>query len=365
MLMLTCMLHMLSWLLILKLIMRQTFVIGDLHFADSRPWDIESFEKFIKWFENYDFQCSKEESELILLGDCTEKATNTGRPIDMLTRFTKLALAKFSNIIVIGGNHDVKEDNEGHFQYSTQYLSHLGDVKLVYDEEIFTTKQGLVVKALPHKKTISSLEDYYNNELPKSFYDADCDLIVGHCGLFDSDYPYIAGVKLSKFKYKYAAFGHIHQRYGQMKEAYTGSVMPFRKSEETTSLPRCIKRYSQTDTGLVCSEIPIPMFRTYKRIDFNNEKPSVRKYSSDAVYVYEIMNCNDKAILASLSKDYYIIAGKSTMALKADANGESEKITSVAGLIFKDKKDAFHQMMQNMNYHFKRSTVSIVTNLLE
>lgn len=345
--------------------MKYAFVIGDLHFSNSRPWDLESFDKFINWFSNLEISFNKEDCELILLGDCTEKSVNNGQSIELLVKFIKIALNKFNNLIIIGGNHDMKENTDGSIQYSTQFLSQEKNIKLVFDEDIFISNQGFTIKALPYKKTIESIEDYYNNSLQSSFYTDNCDLLIGHINLYDKNIPYIKGLDLNKFNFKYAAFGHIHQRVGLNSKFYTGSIMPFRKSEQYTELPRCIKVYTKNNNLITESEIEIPKFRSYEKLDFSkNEKPFFKKFSSNITYIYEIFNC-DKNILNNLSKDYYVILGKS---LKIDSieleNTDASENNFIATRIFKDKKDAFLKMVKDQNLHLKRSITNVVLNLL-
>lgn len=346
--------------------MKKLFVIGDLHFSDSRPWDLESFSKFIDWFSKFDIKNKKEDSELLLLGDCTEHAVNNGRSIDLLTKFVEIALSKFDDLIVIGGNHDVKEDANGHFQYSTQYLANLGNVRLVYDEEVFTSKQGFIIKALPHKKTIQSLDDYYNNSLAADFYKAECDVFVGHIMILDKNCLYMGGIDIDKFAFKYAAFGHIHQRFGLNNKHYTGSIMPFRKSEQETSLPRCIKVYSKNNDSVSLEEVDLPTFRVYEKIDISKEKPLHKKHSTFETHIYELLNCNDKHIFESLKTDYYVMLGKNAIQDLKDLNAFNEqKNKSISASVFKNKLDAFQKMMKDSKYHFKRSTVKVLSNLLK
>lgn len=343
--------------------MKRTYVIGDVHFSDARPWDLETFSKFIDWFErDLAKDVDKENSEIIFLGDLTERAVNNGKPIEMLTKLMKIALDKFSNVIVIGGNHDMKETIDGSCYYSTQYLSQLGDVKVVLDEEQFVSKMGVKITALPHKKTIGTISSYYNKSLPEKFYNESCDLIVGHVTLYDPAFPYIDGVNLKRFHYKHAAFGHIHQRFGQNAELYTGSIMPFRKSEMATDIPRQVEIFYRESDGdkLKKTAIDIPTFRVYEKIDYNLQKPQHKKGSTFEAHIYEVFNCSS-SVVQSLSNDYYVTLGKK--ADQAEAKS-TESIASAADIVFKSKLDAFKKMIDNEHLHYKRSTMKMMNELL-
>lgn len=342
--------------------MRKTYIMGDLHFSSDRPWDLESFSNFIRWFEQWDIQNKKEESELLLEGDLTEKSVNAGIAISLLTKFIAIALQKFNNIIIIGGNHDLKIKIDGKPQYSSQYLQELGNVKLVYDEEIFDSEQGLHIIALPYKSTACPIESYYNDKLEDKFYKEQCDLITGHVSLFDSNFPYIAGIDLSKFHFKHAAFGHIHQRYGKMKQYYTGSIMPFRISEQASELSRCIKVIDENSDE---TEVTLPAFRVYHTISYSTQKDLLqhKKHSDKVVHVYKVDDCDSKDSLMSLMQDYYVIEGK----LAISSFGESvDKVSdSAMNALFKSKKEAFESMLKEKDLHLKRGTLKVMNSLFQ
>ena len=339
--------------------------MGDLHFSNLRDWDLESFENFLKWLDSYDFG-DPEQCELLQLGDATERALNDGKPIDLLTRFAAIVSKKFRKAYILGGNHCHKLDDYGVSQYSTQYLTSLDSEKFVtiYDEKVFTTVGAMTVMALPFKYTFSSLETYYNEQLPTGYYDTEVDLICGHVGIFDEDHPYIDGLKLDKFKFKNAVFGHIHQRVGKHKKLYTGSVMPFRRSEEQTELQRCIKVYDER-TGQELPEIPIPIFRTYQVVDYRNAADELKfhKNSEDGiVHVYEFKNVKkDKQVVKDQYKDFYIkfLMRNDVLGDEQDDSKENRK-----SLVFNSHWEAFQQMVKDEGLSIKRKTFAILRDVL-
>src|SRR5574344_44768 len=337
--------------------MKKLFVIGDLHFSTSRPWDYESFENFLKWFEKYDFG-KYEECELIQLGDVTEKGTNTGTPMEMMTEFFSSALKRFNHIYVLGGNHCHKLVNDTS-QFVTQYLPLMSDnISVIYDEKEFMTDSGMNVLALPYKHTDIGIEKYYNECLDKSMYENQHDLICGHVCLYDDSMKYIPGVDLKKFKYRYASFGHIHSRIGKNAKYYTGSVMPFKTSEEFTELPRCIKVFTKEKE---LDEIKLPTFRHYQVIDFNKESPQNKKFSGDIVYIYELSNCRNKSSAKELYKNYYFKFGQiENISLN---EGDFTKL-ELTKKLFDNNFTAFQKMCEEQNLQFKRKTQILIRQLL-
>lgn len=340
--------------------MKKLFVIGDMHFSTSRPWDEESFKNFLDWYDKQEFG-PFEDCELLQLGDVTEKATNTGKPFEMLTSFFEMSLRKFSKIYVLGGNHCHKWVTEkGESQYVTQYLPYMSNrIKVIFEEEIFDAIDGLKVLALPHKHVVTTIEDYYNNNLPSVYYETPVDLICGHTGIFDKAFPYISGLMLDKFNFKFAAFGHIHNRWGSNKKMYTGSIMPFRKGEQNCELPSCIKVFTK-DAEL--DEIQLPQFRSYETIDFRNTKPTYKKFSDKVVHIYELDNCRDKNSAKIMYNDYYFKFGKIT---EVEAvNSENGAIENSVIKVFDNYYDAFQKMCKEKGITFKRKTHTLLKDLL-
>lgn len=339
--------------------MKKLFAIGDMHFSDARPWDQESFEKFLDWFKSYDFG-PKEDCELLQLGDVTEKAFAFGGTSSLLTRWAVICTQKFSKIYILGGNHCLKYDTEKNVSfYSSSFLKEIDDsFHLIYDETEFTALDGkLKILALPFKYTASSIENYYNEQLDEHFYKTKYDIICGHLGLWDKKWPSIDGLKLNKFNYNYAAFGHIHNPCGTYSRFYTGSIMPFRKSEEKCETPRKIMVFTENKDY---SEILLPAFRQYHLLDYKTEKPKHKKHSDKIVHVYEFVNCKDQNLI-ELNSDYYV--KKTTHQKSEEIVFESNKDT--ASVLDEDDFKVLEQMCKDQNIILKRKTKALLKELLQ
>ena len=339
--------------------MKRLFVIGDMHFSDARPWDQESFEKFLDWFEIYNFG-AKEDCELLQLGDVTEKAFAFGGTSSLLARWAVICIKKFSKIYVLGGNHCLKYDTEKNISfYSSSCLREIdSSFNLIYNETEFTALNGkLKILALPFKYTASSIETYYNEQLPKHFYETEYDILCGHEGIWDKKWPNVDGIKLDKFKFKFAAFGHIHNPYGTYSRFYTGSIMPFRKSEEKCDTPRKIMVFTEDKDY---DEVILPIFRQYHLLDYKKDKPEYKKYSDKIVHVYEFTNCKDQNLM-ELNSEYYV--KKSTYQKGEEIIFEANEET--ASILSEDDFTILEQMCKEQNIVLKRKTKALLKELLQ
>ena len=80
------------------------YIIGDLHFTNSHEWDKVCFNRFISYFSELNVEPN---SHLLILGDVTDKKINDSQTTDYVSNFFSVALEKFIQIHVIGGNHDM------------------------------------------------------------------------------------------------------------------------------------------------------------------------------------------------------------------------------------------------------------------
>jgi len=325
------------------------FVIGDMHLSTSRDWDREIFNKFIRWFSDTDFG-NPEECELLQLGDVTERSSNLGDTIEFVMRFFQIASKKFKTIYVLGGNHCHKNVHDVS-QYSTKFLWHLNNVKLIYKEEIFNTENGFHILALPYRRVEGKiLDDYYSNELPEEFYKTKVDLICGHVALKEPK-TFYGGINISKFHSKFRAFGHIHSRNGLYKDDYVGSILPFKIDEEKTELPRIIKIIEKNKTG----QLEIPIFVKYEHLRFG-ETPKV--FDDNITRIYTIVNCKN----IQQAKNHYprlFIRGvekiQNNISVKA-----GEKVEH-----FISPLHALDNLLQETKMIIKRKTLSLLKSLLE
>jgi hypothetical protein len=346
------------------MISKQLFVLGDLHFNLARDWDSEAFNKFIKWFEEYDFG-NYELSELLQLGDVVEKASNLGDTLELVTIFFDIACKKFSKIYILGGNHCHRLSRDKS-QYATQYLRLIGaqhskgrvsQIETIYDEKIFYTKNLFHIIALPYKRVNGKiLDDYYSNNLPSQFYKTKADLLCGHVAIKEQK-TFYGGINISKFATTNYAFGHIHSRNGIYKKLYTGSVMPFKIDEENSELERCIKVFTKDEHDkIIESEIIIPKFIKYDKIQFE-QTPEFKKNSDDQVHIYTVTNCKNVQQAKSFYSDYYIRGVEKTpVSLTINANSQEK--------IFLTPLEALASMLKEIKVPIKRKTLSLLKSIL-
>ncbi len=330
------------------------YLLGDLHFTNSHEWDEICFNKFIDYFSNLEVEA---DSSLLLLGDISDKKINDSQTITYISHFFAVALTKFKMIYVVGGNHDMHKDSFKKIHYTTQFVKYFNPEKihLIYDEEILDI-DDLKVMALPHKETTLGIEEYYNSELDNKFYSTQVDLLVGHLNIYDEKMPIAEGLDIHKFNYKTAYFGHVHSRIGSYAQNYTGSIMPFKKSENDTTLPRCIAKITKNKV----EEIPLPIFKVFKTLDISKELPDHKK-TDEPTTVYDFVNCNDETV-ESLRKDYFIRYEKDALEINEEIINEQD--ANIVEQMFSNFYEAYTQMCKDLDIHPKRSVNSLVKSLL-
>lgn len=339
--------------------MKKIYFLGDCHFSSSRPWDEESFNKFLDWYDNYDFG-PKEESELVQLGDLTEKKTLSGKTSEFLQRWLDISSKKFSTVYVIRGNHCYDKDND---ETAISFIEKQKEIKnchIIYDETIFTTPFGFKLKCLPFKKAVQPLDEYYNKYLPNNFYSEDADILCGHVAVYAKD-SFFGGVDRTKFVSKFRAFGHIHNRLGECAEDYCGSIMPFKVREDIQDLPRVIKVYSKDSDVIEEKPIELPIFREYSVFELKPDQyPEFKKNSDKTVHVYTINDYKNSAVLESYLKDYYYRIGKpSKIENSVIENNIAETI-----LTSKKPTEYFDDYLSECESKPSRSVVKLVKSLL-
>lgn len=339
--------------------MKKIYFLGDCHFSSSRDWDIESFTKFLDWYEDYDFG-NFDEIELVQLGDLTEHKKLSGETINLLQRFINATTKKFSNTWVIRGNHCYDKDSHETAISFIEKQKDINNIHIIYDEQIFTTPLGFKLKCLPHKEPVQPLVDYYNSYLPDCFYTEDADILCGHIAIYEKD-SFFGGIDKKKFKAKYLVFGHIHNRVGECSEDYTGSIMPFKVKEDVEDLPRVIKVFSLDKEVKEEESIELPKFRIYESFDLApNSYPKNKKYSEGPVTVYTINNYKNSSILADLLQDYYYRIGKPAKA----ENSVIENNIAETTFTSKTPKEYFEDYISECEAKPSRSVVKLVKSLL-
>jgi len=337
--------------------MEQLNVLGDLHFGCSHDWDREAINKFIDWFESFDFG-KFEENELIQLGDIVDKSSNLGDTIEYVTRFFKIACKKFKKIYVLGGNHCHKLYKEKS-QYASAFLKHIGEynqIETVFKESLILTPNNFHVIMLPYKRVNGKLlDEFYSDELSSKFYDTQADLLCGHVGIKEPK-SFFGGISLNRFKTKRYAFGHIHSRNGLYKKYYTGSIMPFKINEEQSELPRCIKVFQRNNNVIKELEIQLPNIITYDKVNLNDE-PQYKKNSDILVHIYSVVNCKNINQAKNLYPDYYIHG----------IEKKYEQLTTTTSIkdIFMTPIEALYQMIKEKKIIIKRKTMGLIEELLK
>jgi DNA repair exonuclease SbcCD nuclease subunit len=333
--------------------MNKFITIGDLHFS-SRLWWPEVGEKFLKWFEEYDFG-AKNNIEALFLGDITDKDVNPGDVIDIVCRLANICQQKFSKTYFLTGNHDMKLFT-GKLQYSIKFLRNFPFIHVIDKEEIIMTPNGFKFIALPYQRIEkTTLEEYYSEHLDESFYNTKADVIVGHVAAKEPN-SFFNGVDFSKFATKELSLGHIHSRFERSiyKKSYNGSIAPFKISEdESGDLPRVIKEYS---VGKEMREIEIPRFLKYETIKYPDK---IQITNDNITRIYTVSDCKNKNIAESYYDGFFI---------KGVEKQKDESTMATAGekaKIFASKMDAFKEMIKENNMNVSRKVYSYIKSLFE
>jgi DNA repair exonuclease SbcCD nuclease subunit len=333
-----------------------------MHVTLSHDWNQEAFDKFIDWFENYDFG-RYETTELLQLGDVVEKASNLGDTLELISIFFDIACKKFSKIYILGGNHCHRLTKDKS-QYATQFLKLLGaqhdkgkvsQIETIYNESIFYTPNQFHIIALPYKRVNGkTLDDYYTNDLPKEFYMTKADLICGHVAIKEPK-TFYGGIDITKFATTNYAFGHIHTRNGVFKKMYTGSILPNKIDEENGELERCIKVFTKTN-AITESEIIIPKFITYDEVQYESI-PTFKRNSDNQVHIYTVINCKNIQQAKAFYPDYYI---RGVEKVKSDVTMQ----TSQKEKVFQTPTEALESMIKETKVIIKRRTLGLLRSIL-
>jgi len=324
--------------------------MGDLHFRTD-SWYEAAFEKWLEWFEGLDFGL-RSKATLIQLGDPTHKDLLSGDTSYLLKRWIDICTAKFKDVYILVGNHELKS-YKGRVQYSTRHLTREPGVCLVTRETELSVN-GMKILALPFQRVNGkSVEQYYENDLPKRMYETEYDLIVGHVGAREKSLKF-AGVDFTKFKYRELCLGHIHTRLKKSEYAasYVGSALPMSVSEALDDqLPRCLRVYEDG----VKSEIEVPQFIQYLEAEYPNPIP---KANDDSIKVYKILNCRSlmKARAQYPSNHVYGVEKK------ADPN-EVRAQSEVRR--FESPYEALREMIREMNLKVSRTTLGYLKEVLQ
>src|SRR5574344_859423 len=152
--------------------------MGDCHFGDTCEWSLSTGEKFLSWLEHQNFG-NKDDNEIILTGDITDRDTNAGSCISQVTRMADYLSNNFKHVYVLTGNHDKKLHRKT-VQNSIEFLQNWPNISVIEEPVKLTTENGFKCLLLPFMEVKDmTLHEYYNN-LPKSLTNEKVDIIAGH-----------------------------------------------------------------------------------------------------------------------------------------------------------------------------------------
>lgn len=314
---------------------------GDVHLSALNPWNIEVGEKFIQWFE-YWAQTQKEITDLIWLGDITERDVNPGDVIDQEYRLFAICSKYFKSTYVVMGNHDLKLYRQK-AQHSLKFLNNFENVYVIEAPEVYTIC-GTKVRFLPYMRIEGqSLNTYYS----EMTFDEDVDLTVGHWNKVDkNNFIYRFGVDTSNMRTKMLCLGHIHKR---IDPDYTGSIFP-NKSDEGGE-----RVYKVFNNGELVKEVQLPEFIRYEKIKYPNE---IKKCDIDVVRVFTVTGIRNKTAAENFYQGYHI-QGVVAQEAKSENTIESSGI-----FLYVNNKQAFQEWLKETKYPLSRRAYGVIDQLL-
>lgn len=271
-------------------------ILGDIHFSSSKPWFIDTCNKFLEWFNNWDKNNSN--NTLILAGDLVHTSLNGGLVINFLEDF--INKSKFKEIHICVGNHD-KKKQDGIDQLSYEFFKLKPNVH-IYEEITYKVIEGNNVLFLPYYVGLNKLNlpmnEYYSNlyndpEWNKIHYD----LIVGHCAMEDASFKGNPDciLNLEKLNPGRICLGHIHTRFVN-PNVYIGSVFANRRNENDYS------RAAWILDNHIWREDKLPVFCNFEVITYPEELPK----TPALVPIYTILNCSSESIAKKKYGDIHI-----------------------------------------------------------
>lgn len=269
-------------------------ILGDLHLRSDKKYFIDTCNKFLDWFRDWDW--NKDSNELILAGDLVEQATPGGITISFLERL--VSESKFKKIHICVGNHDDKKIN-GIQQLAYEFLNYKDNV-IIYRTPREVTIDGHSALILPYYVGVNDLgltmKEYYSNIPNNKKFKNDYDLVVGHFSGSDALFSELPDciANLDRFSGR-VCLGHIHTRTAN-PQRYLGSVFAGRKSEND---------YTRAAWGLDDNgwqEYPLPLFNEFLTVAYPQDLPK----SKALVPIYTILNCGSEDIARQRYGNIYI-----------------------------------------------------------
>jgi len=230
-------------------------VLGDIHFRSDYAWFKEAAEKFLEWFESWEY--NKQVHELILLGDLVERSVNGGTVISFIEKLANVS--KFKKVHILVGNHDFKRI-EGRFQLAYEFLRERPSI-VIYEEFRVAKIGGLDCAMLPHISPSPEITNPYAY-FSSLYKEHKADIVFGH--VQDETLSGRSVSNLDKIS-KHLCLGHIHVR---SNERYIGSIYP---SNPIQNGPRYFRTYSKIKGSIHMREYPLPNFLTFKAIKYGDK----------------------------------------------------------------------------------------------
>ena len=320
--------------------------IGDVHLNTSKPWTREAGERFVSWFEEFDFG-PPAETEAAFTGDVLDKDTMTGTVAAQLQRLFDACCSKFSTTYVVMGNHELKKRNEL-LQHPLMSIQNRKHVEVVTREAAVVTPLGFRVLFLPFRKDVpgyARVERYYDEERP--FFDGEYDAVVAHVAKKD-DFFYKDDVDVSSIKTRSWFLGHIHFR---NDPDYLGSAYPNNALEEKSKYPRCLKWVSKSETG----QVPLPTFVEFAELKYPTEEPRV---DPSRVTAYAVLDCPNLNLARERYPGSYVYKVVREKRKEVEKQGKREKA-------FESFTDGWKDWYSNNREKVNRRVYAIVSKALD
>ena len=340
--------------------MSKILCFGDVHFSSINQWNYQAGENFIEWFSKENFG-SKDDIEMLFVGDITERDVNPGNVVDQMWRLFSIASQKAKSVHVVCGNHDKKLYHDVE-QHSFKVLTNLPNVHVYEKETEVITDNGYKMLILPWQAKSAegiTLHDYYNN-LSKDYQNNVYDIVAGHWNIKETTGPAWAqdGVDLKGFNAHCYAIGHIHLR---IRDEYIGSIFPNSIAEQNDSYPRGYKVY---EDGKERFEL-LPRFLKYVTVKLGEPLPVEEPNCS---YAYIITDCNTEVEAREKYPDVYIkgierLPNRINERTQVLADGSLD-ISQLSISYLSDLPNAFSNMIRESGITVSRSTYALVKSVI-
>lgn len=328
-------------------------VLGDIHFRDDKPYWVETCNKFLDWFKNYDK--NNRNNTLLLAGDLVEDKLLSGQVVDFLDRFLKYS--NFKEIHICVGNHDKKEYHNK-YQLAYEFYRNYPHVH-IYEEAQEVSIEGLRTLVLPYYLGVNeeglSMKDYYSNIYLNDKFLGEYGLVLGH--FCDERFTAFGGSdcvsNLDKINADKIILGHIHTRGVGEETTYIGSVFAGKKNEND------YRRCAMVFDGKSWTEDRLPLFNEFLSVTYPEELPKTKAL----VPIYTILNCSSESVASSKYGDVYIrrVTTDFMDSPLRKASDMDEDFSSIKQL---DPKEIFFALKDNQEVPWEPEVVDLCIKVL-